>query len=606
MNKATRKQRRKQSERVKRNRTLRRSSQLAGTAITIGALNTTATLGFFSSQQVNAETVGVTGFINTSSYISLLAQYAKPIADANGLYTSVMIAQALLESGWGTSALAQAPYYNLFGIKGSYQGKSVTMKTQEFIDGNYQTVNAAFRRYPSMYESFLDNAYVLKNTSFGNGYYYVGAWKANSRGYQDATAWLQGRYATDPTYAAKLNTIIASYGLTNYDSQTGVATGMIPTNTNVSSSVGATGGGATTSSGTSYTVVAGDYLNKIASQYGVSVANLMSWNGLKSDVIYIGQKLIVSNKGATTPTSNQQTTLASTSTYMVVAGDYLNKIANQYGVSVANLKAWNNLTSDTIYIGQKLIVKGGTAQQTVNKTTTTQTTTYTVVAGDYLNKIATKYGVSVASLKVWNNLIGDTIYIGQKLAVKAGATQKTSTPTLTTTTNNTTYMVVAGDYLNKIANQYGVSVANLKAWNNLTSDTIYIGQKLSVKGAATQKGASTSTTNASTTDTTYLVVAGDYLNKISTKYGVSVANLKAWNNLKNDTIYIGQKLVIKGNTTQTVSSTPQASSSASTYKVQSGDTLWAIAQKNKTTIERLQQLNNIKGDVIVIGQTLKL
>ncbi|MBO1306928.1 glycoside hydrolase family 73 protein [Enterococcus sp. 669A] len=161
--------------------------------------------------------------VNTQqAFINQVASHAKTVAQANDLYASVMIAQAIVESGWGQSTLSQAPNYNLFGIKGSYNGQSVTMKTQEYIDGKWVTVNAKFRKYPSFSESFQDNAYVLKTTSFQPGvYYYSGAWKSNTKSYKDATAWLTGRYATAPNYGTILNDVIETYNLTQYDTAGG-------------------------------------------------------------------------------------------------------------------------------------------------------------------------------------------------------------------------------------------------------------------------------------------------------------------------------------------------------------------------------------------------
>ncbi|WP_301360814.1 glucosaminidase domain-containing protein, partial [Enterococcus spodopteracolus] len=95
----------------------------------------------------------------------------------------------------------------------------VTMDTYEDDgSGNYYLISAKFRKYPSLKESFEDNAYVLRNTSFSSGnYYYSGAWKSNTTSYTQATAWLQGRYATDTSYASKLNNLISTYNLTQYD-----------------------------------------------------------------------------------------------------------------------------------------------------------------------------------------------------------------------------------------------------------------------------------------------------------------------------------------------------------------------------------------------------
>ncbi|EFU05935.1 mannosyl-glycoprotein endo-beta-N-acetylglucosaminidase, partial [Enterococcus faecalis TX0645] len=228
-----------------------------------------------------------------SEFIAELARCAQPIAQANDLYASVMMAQAIVESGWGASTLSKAPNYNLFGIKGSYNGQSVYMDTWEYLNGKWLVKKEPFRKYPSYMESFQDNAHVLKTTSFQAGvYYYAGAWKSNTSSYRDATAWLTGRYATDPSYNAKLNNVITAYNLTQYDTpSSGGNTGGGIVNPGT--------GGSNNQSGTNtyYTVKSGDTLNKIAAQYGVSVANLRSWNGISGDLIFVGQKLIV-KKGA--------------------------------------------------------------------------------------------------------------------------------------------------------------------------------------------------------------------------------------------------------------------------------------------------------------------
>lgn len=153
------------------------------------------------------------------TFINQVAPSAKSLASANNLYASVMIAQAIVESGWGGSTLSLYPNHNLFGIKGTYNGQSVTMPTWEYNDkdGWYQ-INAKFRKYPSFKESLGDNVTILKTTSFSPGnYYYSGAWKTNAKTYKEATAWLTGRYATAPNYGSTLNNVIETYKLTQYD-----------------------------------------------------------------------------------------------------------------------------------------------------------------------------------------------------------------------------------------------------------------------------------------------------------------------------------------------------------------------------------------------------
>ncbi len=482
-----------------RYQSLRHQVALVGTAVTACSV----LVPLLPTKVVLADTSGYTSITSQTAFINTIAAYAAPIAQANDLYASVMIAQAIVESGWGQSALAQAPNYNLFGIKGSYNGQTVYMNTKEFLNGQYVTKNEPFRQYPSYAESFQDNANVLKTTSFGGSYYYTGAWKSNTTTYTDATAWLTGRYATAPNYATVLNRVIAQYNLTQYDSPSTTRTSTTST-TNTTTNTAAP----TT---TTYTVVKGDYLSKIANKYGVTVAQLKSWNNLSSDLILIGQKLKVnattsvantntvstSTASTTNTTTNTAASTTTTTTYTVVKGDYLSKIANKYGVTVAQLKSWNNLSSDLILIGQRLKVNATTSvastntvststTSTTNTTTNTAastTTTYTVVKGDYLSKIANKYGVTVAQLKSWNNLSSDLILIGQRLKVNAitsvaSIASTTTVSTTTTTTSGKTYTVKKGDSLWKIAQAHGLSVSALKSVNQLSADILLIGQTL--------------------------------------------------------------------------------------------------------------------------------
>lgn len=172
---------------------------------------------------------------SASTFINSIASSARQLASENDLYASVMIAQASLESGFGNSALGKAPNYNLFGVKGSYNGSSVYMLTNEDDGhGNLYQINAAFRKYPSYYQSLQDYVHVLKNTSFGSTPYYQGAFKSHTTSYQNATQYLQGRYATATNYAASLNRLIQQYNLTQYDtpatSGNNGGTGTTPTN----------------------------------------------------------------------------------------------------------------------------------------------------------------------------------------------------------------------------------------------------------------------------------------------------------------------------------------------------------------------------------------
>ncbi|EOB3525925.1 autolysin [Enterococcus faecalis] len=556
-----------------------------------------------------------------SEFIAELARCAQPIAQANDLYASVMMAQAIVESGWGASTLSKAPNYNLFGIKGSYNGQSVYMDTWEYLNGKWLVKKEPFRKYPSYMESFQDNAHVLKTTSFQAGvYYYAGAWKSNTSSYRDATAWLTGRYATDPSYNAKLNNVITAYNLTQYDTpSSGGNTGGETVNPGT--------GGSNNQSGTNtyYTVKSGDTLNKIAAQYGVSVANLRSWNGISGDLIFVGQKLIV-KKGASGNTGGSNNggsnnNQSGTNTYYTVkSGDTLNKIAAQYGVSVANLRSWNGISGDLIFVGQKLIVKKGASGNTggsnnggSNNNQSGTNTYYTIKSGDTLNKIAAQYGVSVANLRSWNGISGDLIFAGQKIIVKKGTSGNTGGSGNGGSNNNqsgtnTYYTIKSGDTLNKISAQFGVSVANLQAWNNISGSLIFAGQKIIVKKGANSGSTNTNkpTNNGGGATTSYTIKSGDTLNKISAQFGVSVANLRSWNGIKGDLIFAGQTIIVKKGASAGGNASSTNSASGKRHTVKSGDSLWGLSMQYGISIQKIKQLNGLSGDTIYIGQTLKV
>lgn len=241
---------------------------------------------------VQATEVETQGAVSQQAFIDSIGYSAASVADANDLYASVMIAQALLESSYGTSGLAAAPNYNLFGVKGSYGGQTVYMPTAEYLNGEWVTVTEPFRSYPSYTESFQDHANVLKTTIASSGnYHYSDVWKSNTTSYMDATAALAGRYATDPNYASKLNWLISAYGLTAYDSGSTVAT--TGYENQASSDQTAIGQSSATVAGQTYTVASGDTLWGIAEKYGVSVDQLMASNGITAELITVGQVLQV-------------------------------------------------------------------------------------------------------------------------------------------------------------------------------------------------------------------------------------------------------------------------------------------------------------------------
>lgn len=196
----------------------------------------------------------------------------------------------------------------------------------------------------------------------------------------------------------------------------------------------------------------------------------------------------------------------------VQKGHTLYNLSKKYDISVTELKKLNGLKSDSIHLGQTLKVsKSNTKSPTVKvpaKEAETKSSspiaTYTVKKGDTLFSISKKNGVSVANVQSYNNLKNNTIHIGQVLKLgKATATQpvktpappatKPSTPEIPKapvsespsapakeTVSTTSYVVKKGDTLSSIGRQFSVSYQTIKSWNGLTSDSIFVGQRLSM------------------------------------------------------------------------------------------------------------------------------
>ena len=249
-----------------------------------------------------------------------------------------------------------------------------------------------------------------------------------------------------------------------------------------------------------YTVKSGDSLWSISKKYGITVDELKQANNLTSNLLSIGQNLLI-------PTKESE---ATTNEYIVQKGDTLYGIANKFNTTVDNLKSINNLTTDSLSIGQVLKLPS----------TTASTNTYTVKSGDTLYGIANKYNTTVDTLKSLNNLTSNTLSIGQVL--KLPGSNSTST---------NTYTVKAGDTLYAIANKYNTTVDALKSLNNLTSNTLSIGQTLKIP-------------SSSSDNVVYTVKSGDTLYGIAEEFGTTVSAITKLNNLSTTTLSIGQKLLL--------------------------------------------------------------
>lgn len=186
---------------------------------------------------------------------------------------------------------------------------------------------------------------------------------------------------------------------------------------------------------------------------------------------------------------------AEASSYTIKPGDTLWKIASSNNVSVANIKQWNNLKSDTIHPNQtlKLAAASSTAQRSsapAAQPSASNVSTYTVKSGDTLSRIAQAHKTSVSTIQKLNGISGHIIHPGQKLKVSGTAAtapvRATATPApapAASSAASSTYRVVSGDTLTAISHRNGVSVTQLMNWNNLTSSMIRVGQVLKIENA---------------------------------------------------------------------------------------------------------------------------
>ena len=198
-------------------------------------------------------------------------------------------------------------------------------------------------------------------------------------------------------------------------------------------------------------------------------------------------------------------------TYKVMKGDTLYGIANKLDTTVDELKKINNLTSNSLSIGQILKVP-------VKEIDTGDTDIYQVKKGDTLYSIANKYGITLQELKAINDLNNDVLSIGQLLKVPSGLSLANS------------YTVDTGDTLYSIAKKFNTTVPKLKEANNLVSNMLSIGQKLIIPLIE---------------DTTYVVKKGDTLYSIARNFNITVDELKKLNNIVDDVLSIGKILIVK-------------------------------------------------------------
>ena len=277
-----------------------------------------------------------------------------------------------------------------------------------------------------------------------------------------------------------------------------------------------------------YIVKSGDTLYGISNQFGVSVTELASINGIKGSNLSIGQVLKIPVKEGNNPNNMFM--------YTVKNGDTLYSIAKKYNTSVSEIQKLNYLSSPNLVVGQ--IIRIPEMYFDMDNMSLPNYTNYIVKRGDTIYSIARNNNITVDVLRKDNSLTSDILKVGQILRIRLpeGSTLAVEEcygsdyEIPIDNTNYILYTVKKGDSLYKIANNYNTSVTNLLNINNLSNANLSIGQELKIP--------------KSSISPTYTVKSGDTLYSIAKKFNTTVASIKLKNNLKNDNLTINQELKI--------------------------------------------------------------
>lgn len=204
---------------------------------------------------------------------------------------------------------------------------------------------------------------------------------------------------------------------------------------------------------------------------------------------------------------------------------------------------------------------------------------YTVKAGDTLYSIARMFNTTVEAIKSTNNLTSNILSIGQKLTIP-GLNQGIPK-------EGSSYIVKVGDTLYSIARMFNTTVDNIKSTNNLTNNILSIGQELIIPGLET---------NIPEESGIYIVKAGDTLWSIASINKMTVDEIKKINNLQSNLLTVGQKLTV---------SLPRQKD-YEIYIVKNGDSIWSIANNYNISVTLIKEINELKNSLLEVGQELKI
>ena len=373
----------------------------------------------------------------------------------------------------------------------------------------------------------------------------------------------------------------------------------------------------------------GETLSSIAQKYGMSIAELKEKNRIKGSKLSLKQQLKVKDeenlmviepakvlaentKSELQAAKKQQTAENASPVHTVKSGETLFSIAKANNTTVAELKKLNDLSNGKIRLGQELKLSQAEVAPTTIAANKVEANpiSYKVKRGETLSSISKKYNITEEELKASNNLKSNTLRSGQNLQIAQVATPASAVPSnkAELEAKSVSYKVKKGETLSSISKKYHITEDELKAMNNLKSSTIRFGQELKVNQplevASVNNGSKN--TKADPVVATYKVKKGETLSDIAEKNNVSVADIKSLNNLHSSSIRPGQQLQLVSKDVQPEQEAIAKTEKTIVHKVESGESLYLIAKRYNVSIDDLKRLNNLDGAKLKPGQSLSV
>ena len=323
--------------------------------------------------------------------------------------------------------------------------------------------------------------------------------------------------------------------------------------------------------------------------------------------------------------------------YKVKKNDNLLGIADLFNSRVIDIRNWNNIPyTKSIVVGQELTIYVPADKQEFyasldNQTTLEKTSSRSTVSqnsgskwiyhrihrGENLISIAARYGVSVNSIKDWNNISGNRIYVGKRLKIYADRNSRyiassENSSGYSKRTSVFRYRIKRGDNLSELSVKFGVPAETIKRWNNIRSNRLVAGHTIKIYSNNNTESLGDNSPKTSANINYYKVKPHDTIGEIAELYKVRASSIRRWNNLRSNKIIVGQTLKVYSDADiNDISNTNKASTTdnadgSKTYTVRKGDTIIDIAAKFNVSVEDIKKWNNLNSSRIIAGNSLKI